>query len=114
MTTLETIIKGGTVESYRYDPKVKAEMSKVPTKITCLKERMKRKKPIEYFKGLMPSLVDRGYLRQTTTKSKHEYAVSRKLGNILLFFPFVRHRVCIFFCQPAHPCIRTLEELFGL
>ena len=100
MTTLETIIKGGTVESYRYDPKVKAEMSKVPTKITCLKERMKRKKPIEYFKGLMPSLVDRGYLRQTTTKSKHEYAVSRKLGNILLFSPSCVIEYVFFFVNP--------------
>ncbi len=83
MTTLETIIKGGTVESNRYDAKLKAEMSKVPMKITCLKERMKRKKPIEYFKGLMPSLVDRGYLRQITTKSKHEYAVSRSCSFFL-------------------------------
>ena len=112
MTTLETIIKGGTVESYRYDAKLKAEISKVPMKITCLKERMKRKKPIEYFKGLMPSLVDRGYLRQITTKSKREYAVSRKLGNILLFFSSCVIE-CIFFSL-NHAPLYSLEELFGL
>jgi hypothetical protein len=76
MSTLETIIKGGTVDSYRYHNQIKADPSKATRKIVSMKDKMKKKKSIEYFKGLFPSLVDRGYLKQITMKSSHSYAVS--------------------------------------
>lgn len=76
MSMIETIIKGGTVDSYRYHNDIKSDPSKVSRKILMIKEKMKKKKPIEYFKGLFPSLVDRGYLTQRTMKSSHASGVS--------------------------------------
>jgi hypothetical protein len=97
MTTLETIIKGGTVDAYKYHARMKSQTSMVATEITSIKDKMKRKKPIEYFKGLVPSLVDHGYLMQITTKSKHEYAVSRKKRSCYFLRCFLSS---IFFSQP--------------
>ena len=74
MSTIESIIKGGSVELYRYRKDV--HPSTVACKVVSLKERMKRKKPVEYFKGLVPSLVQNGYLQQDTVKSNHRFAVS--------------------------------------
>lgn len=75
MSTIESIIKGGSVEPYRY--RTGFQPSSVSQKVLSLKERMKRKKPVEYFKGLVPSLVENGYLQQDTMKSNHQFAVSR-------------------------------------
>lgn len=77
MSTIESIIKGGSVESYRYHTSVQANPSSLTQKILTMKEKMKRKRPIEYFKGLIPSLVQHGFLRQDTMKSKHTYSVSQ-------------------------------------
>lgn len=52
---------------------------KVNRKIDAMKEKMKRKKPIAYYKELVPSLVQHGYLRQDTKKSSHQYAVRQTL-----------------------------------
>lgn len=75
MSTIESIIKGGSVELYRY--RKDFHPSTVACKIASLKERMKKKKPLEYFKGLVPSLVQNGFLQQDTVKSNHRFAVSQ-------------------------------------
>ena len=74
MSTIESIIKGGSVEPYKY--RKGSHASTVACKVVSLKERMKKKKPVEYFKGLIPSLVQNGYLQQDTVKSNHQFAVS--------------------------------------
>jgi hypothetical protein len=79
MTTIETIIKGGTVDAYKYATTKAITIPMIAKRIASIKKKMKGKKPIEYFKGLVPSLVDRGYMNQKTVKSKHAYAVSQKL-----------------------------------
>mmetsp|Transcript_8488 Transcript_8488/g.18994 ORF Transcript_8488/g.18994 Transcript_8488/m.18994 type:complete len:1008 (-) Transcript_8488:186-3209(-) len=75
MTTIETIVKGGSVESYRYHASLKADPSRVTRKIEFTKEKMKRKKPSAYFKELVPSLVAHRYLKESTVKSSaHKFA----------------------------------------
>jgi hypothetical protein len=79
MTTIETIIKGGTVDAYKYAITNAHDkgITIITEKIAAIKKKMKGRKSIEYFKGLVPSLVDRGYLSQKTAKSKHAYGVSQ-------------------------------------
>jgi len=80
MGTIEKIIGGNVVETYRYHPTLKSDPSRVVRKVEATKEKMKRKKPIAYFKELVPSLVENGYLMQESVKSKaHQYAVSDML-----------------------------------
>jgi hypothetical protein len=74
MSTIESIIKGGTVDLYRYHKGY--QPSTVAQKVLSLKERMKRKKPVEYFKGLVPSLVQTGFLQQDTVTSTQQFRVS--------------------------------------
>lgn len=75
MSTIECIVKGASVEPYRYQTGI--HPTKVARKVASLKERMKRKRPVEYFKGLVPSLVQHEYLTQDTIKAKHKFAVSQ-------------------------------------
>lgn len=75
--TMEKIINGNTVETYRYHRSLKNDPSRVVRKIDATKEKMKKKRPISYFKDLLPSLVNGGYLKQESVKSSgHKYAVS--------------------------------------
>ena len=78
------------VETYRYHPTLKSDPSRVVRKVEATKEKMKRKKPIAYFKELVPSLVENGYLMQDTVKSKaHQYAVCDMLCLYYLFLCFI-------------------------
>lgn len=74
MSSLEKVISGGKVESYRYHYSLQNDPSRVTRKIESIKEKLKRRKPLAYFKELMPSLVGCGYLKQDTMKPKHQYA----------------------------------------
>ena len=76
MSTLETIIKGGAVESYKYEGSLRGNHARVTRKIEVMKEKMKKKKPSGYFRELIPSLVGGGYMIQSTKKSTHQYSVS--------------------------------------
>jgi len=83
MSTIETIIKGGTVESWKYEYSLRDDPSTVKRKIEVTREKMKRKKPVEYFKDLVPSLVAARYLEQGTKKSSiHQYSRPYSVYNI--------------------------------
>ncbi len=97
MSTIECIVKGASVEPYRYQRGI--HPSKVAQKVASLKERMKRKRPVEYYKGLVPSLVQHGYLMQDTIKAKHEFAVSQYC------MPFSAYRIL---CRIHFSCITRL------
>jgi len=82
MTTIENIIKGNTVETYRYEPSLRSDPGKVKRKIEFFKEKMKRKRPIEYFKDLLSSLVGDRYLTQSTKKSSYKYSKTYSVYDI--------------------------------
>jgi len=86
MSSLEKVISGGKVESYRYHYSLQNDPSRVTRKIESIKEKLKRRKPLAYFKELIPSLVGCGYLKQDTMKPKHQYAVSE--NSIIFSMPF--------------------------
>lgn len=81
MTTLEALMKGGTVEHYKYRNGV--DMAGVSREIQATKDKMKKKKPVSYFRDLIPALVQRGYLTQVSKTSQHSRV--RPLCAILLF-----------------------------
>lgn len=78
MSTIEKIIGGSTVENYRYEYTLRRDPSRVTRKIEVTKEKMKKKKPLDYFKQLVPSLVAKRYLEMSYKKSTHQYSVSEK------------------------------------
>lgn len=83
MSTIETIMKGGTVESYKYEASLRSDTARVSRKIEHTKEKMKKKKPSGYFKELLPSLVSGGYISQSTMKnSSHQYARPYSVYNL--------------------------------
>ena len=92
MGTMEKILSGSTVESYRYANSLKSDPSWVVGKIQATKKMMKKKRqPVAYFKELVPSLVNGGYLKQDQMKSSgHKHAVSElaksALSCLLLVF----------------------------
>jgi len=71
MSTIETILKGGTVEPWKYEGSLRSDPSRVTRKIEMTKEKMKRKKPLDYFKELVPSLIAGRYLEQNTKPNKY-------------------------------------------
>ena len=109
MSTIETIIKGGTVESYKYKASLRSDPARVSRKIEHTKEKMKKKKPSGYFKELLPSLVGGGYISQSTMKSSHQYAVRENRWHLV-------HDVCSQYFVP-HPLwvrLQTPETLLGI
>ena len=75
MSTIEKIIGGSTVENYRYEYSLRRDTSKVTKTIKAMKGKMKKKKPLDYFKQFVPSLVAKRYLEMSQKQGSHEYAV---------------------------------------
>ncbi len=75
LSVIEKILRGNTVEEYRYRNRG-TDRSSVGTKIVQMKDEMKgmkKKMPASYFtKGLLPALVDRGFveIRSQTSKAQ--------------------------------------------
>ncbi len=88
MSTIEKIIAGGTVESYRYEFALRRDPSRVSRKIEVTKEKMKKKKPMDYFKELVPSLVAARFLEQSSKKPTHKYGVRENDERFVFFFGY--------------------------
>ena len=89
MSALEKVINGSTVESYRYHGSLQQDPSRVTRKIEATKEKMKRKKPSGYFKELVPTLVNCGYLKQSFKSSNHSSVRNMHLFSDSSPFQFV-------------------------
>jgi len=93
MSTLEKVINGGTVESYRYCSKTADFSSTTARKINSARSLMAKKKPLSYFKELFPPLAQRGFIKESSRQSSHKYAVSSKA---IVSFPSVhRYLTCV-------------------
>jgi ATP-dependent DNA helicase RecQ len=75
MSTLEKIINGGEVESYRYHSKSSDFPSSVARKVNSARSLMAKKKPLSYFKEIFQPLAQRGFIKQCTRQPTHKYAV---------------------------------------
>lgn len=73
MSFLEKVMAGKVIEDYRYYPRYQREQ----TKKTILEERskMKKKRPMHYFKEMIPSLVQKGFIDQSTKSGGGKYKV---------------------------------------
>ena len=66
--TIEKVLKGDIVEQYRYRYSVNAQV--VSREVLADKEAMPKKKPLSFFKELIPALVSRGYLDRGTKSTQ--------------------------------------------
>ena len=93
MGTIEKIINGNTVEAYRYHPSLKSDKARVVKKIQDTRGKMKRKKPIAYFKELLPALIEGGYICQESKKSEYRpymiYDLTPKAKGVLADGPIM-------------------------
>lgn len=105
MSTLEKVINGGTVESYRYCSKTADFSSTTARKINSARSLMAKKKPLSYFKELFPPLAQRGFIKESSRQSSHKYAVSSKA--IVSFPSDHRYLTCV--CR-----VSTKETLHSL
>lgn len=75
LSTLETVIKGGTVDANKYVRN--QDITQIKFAVQAVKGRMKKKKPVSYFREFLPALIDRGYVKQSTKSSRHKYSVRK-------------------------------------
>ena len=68
MGTIEKIIKGDIVEHYRYRYSVKPQA--VSKEVLADRETLPKKKPVSFFRELIPALVSRGYLDRGTKSAQ--------------------------------------------
>jgi hypothetical protein len=74
-STIEKVLSGGEVESYRYSPK-----NFTLGDLGAERKRMKKKRSVSYIKELLPLMIERGYITTETRQNKyHKYAVSERL-----------------------------------
>lgn len=66
--TIEKVLKGDVVEQYRYRYSVNPQS--VSKEVLADREAMPKKKPLSFFKELIPALVSRGYLDRGTKSAQ--------------------------------------------
>mmetsp|Transcript_17700 Transcript_17700/g.50678 ORF Transcript_17700/g.50678 Transcript_17700/m.50678 type:complete len:1090 (+) Transcript_17700:41-3310(+) len=66
--TIEKVLKGDIVEQYRYRYSVNAQV--VSREVLADREALPKKKPLSFFKELIPALVSRGYLDRGTKSAQ--------------------------------------------
>ena len=68
IATIEKVLKGDVVEQYRYRYSVNPQA--VSKDVLADREALPKKKPLSFFKELIPALVSRGYLDRGTKSTQ--------------------------------------------
>ena len=74
MSILEKVMTGKIVEDYRYNRRFRPQLAQEA--IVEARSRMKKKRPIHYFKELVPALVQKGYIEYSIKTGNGKYKVS--------------------------------------